>query len=297
MTETPDAQTVTANHWGTGLIETKDGKITQVIGHPDDPSPSPINGNIASSLRGDARILRPAVRQGWLDRRAGRSGAERGKDSYVEISWDEATDLIAQELKRVKSDYGNEAIFGGAYGGASAGRFHHSQSQLKRFLNSQGGFVNTYGNYSYMAGMVIMPHIVGDFRWCMQNATRLTNIAKNTDLMIMFGGLAERNSQVSDGGVSRHRFGEGLKACAESGVKFISVTPYRNDTMDALEAEWLAPNPGSDVALMMGIAHTLLQERLHDQAFLDRYTVGFDKFERYLTGAEDGVVKTAVWAE
>ena len=296
MADTREGLKLTANHWGPGLIEAKDGVITRVIGHPDDPSPSPINGNIASSLAGEARILRPAIRKGWLDQRAGKPATERGKDTFVEVDWDEATDLIAAELKRVISEHGNEAIFGGSYGWSSAGRFHHSQSQLKRFLNSQGGFVNTYGNYSYMAGMVIMPHVVGDFRWCMQNATRLKNIAKHSDLVVMFGGMAERNSQISDGGVSRHQFGDDLKACADNGVKFISVTPYRSDAMEELGAEWLAINPGSDIALMMGLAHTLLEENLHDPAFLERYCVGFDRFELYLRGTSDEVAKSAEWA-
>ncbi|MEM6940827.1 MAG: molybdopterin-dependent oxidoreductase [Pseudomonadota bacterium] len=297
MKDAEDRPTLTANHWGTGLIETEGGKLARVKGHPDDPSPSPINGNVASSLNGEARILRPAVRKGWLDARAGKLSKERGKDDFVEMEWGEVIDLIAGELTRVRTKFGNEAIFGGSYGWSSAGRFHHSQSQLKRFLNSQGGFVNTYGNYSYMAGMVIMPHVVGDFRWCMQNATRLSNIAKHSDLVVMFGGMAERNGQVSDGGVSRHKLGVGLKACAEAGVKFISVTPYRSDAMDDLGAEWLAPNPGSDVALMMGVAQTLVEEGLHDKSFLDRYCVGFEQFEAYLGGKTDGTVKSADWAE
>jgi len=45
------------------------------------------------------------------------------------VSWDEALDLVAGELGRVKRDFGNQAIFGGSYGWASAGRFHHAQSQ------------------------------------------------------------------------------------------------------------------------------------------------------------------------
>jgi len=55
--------------------------------------------------------------------------------------------------------------------------------------------------------------------------------------------------------------------------------------------------PGSDVAVMLALAHVLVDEGLHDRAFLERYSVGFDRFERYLLGAADGCPKTPAWAE
>ena len=54
--------------------------------------------------------------------------------------------------------------------------------------------------------------------------------------------------------------------------------------------------PSTDAALMLGLAHTLVAEGLHDRAFLDRCTVGFDRFEAYLLGREDGQAKDADWA-
>ena len=48
---------------------------------------------------------------------------------------------------------------------------------------------------------------------------------------------------------------------------------------------------------MLALCHTLLVEGLHDQAFLDRYTVGFEKFRPYLPGERDGQPKDAAWAE
>ncbi|MGW8621600.1 hypothetical protein ACWGMN_21665 [Streptomyces albidoflavus] len=46
------------------------------------------------------------------------------------MSWDELTELLAGELRRVVDTYGNEAIYGGSYGWASAGRFHHARARL-----------------------------------------------------------------------------------------------------------------------------------------------------------------------
>lgn len=286
---------LTVSHWGVGLAEIEDGQLRSVKGHPDDPSPSDINDNIPGSLHGNARILRPAVRESWLK---GTPGAvPRGQDGFVEVSWDRALDLIAAELTRVRETHGNKGIFAGSYGWASAGRFHHAQSQLKRFLNTQGGFVRSQGNYSYNAALVLMPYIVGSFQDHVAQATRWSVIAKHTELMVMFGGMATRNTQVGDGGVGRHRMQDRLRECAERGVSFVNVSPLRRDADEMLKAQWMPAHPGSDTALMLGIAHVLYAEGLYDQGFLDRYTTGFDRFAAYLNGTTDGSPKTPEWAE
>ena len=147
---------ITASHWGIGKASVIDGKLQPVSSPHEDPSPSRINENIASSLSGRARVLRLAIRKGWLEN--GPSPAisrERGRDDFVEVSWDEALDHLAKALKETRSTYGNKSIFSGSYGWASAGRFHHAQSQLKRFLNAHGGFLASKGNYSYNAALIL----------------------------------------------------------------------------------------------------------------------------------------------
>src|SRR5882757_1993808 len=57
---------------------------------------------------------------------------------------------LAGELRRVVDTHGNEAIYGGSYGWASAGRFHHAQSQVHRFLKLAGGY--TFSRHSYSLG-------------------------------------------------------------------------------------------------------------------------------------------------
>mgnify|MGYP001248712719 CR=1 FL=1 len=285
-----------SHHWGSGVAETHDGKLLQVGDHPEDPNPSGINRNIVSGVYGKARIRRPAVRQSYLEHGPGNHDNLRGKEKFVEVDWDVALDLVARELTRVKKHYGNQAIYGGSYGWASAGRFHHAQSQLKRFLSAFGGFTYSWGNYSYQAALVLMEHIVGNFRQSIKQATRFKSVAKDGELVVAFGGLPIRNAQVAGGGTAKHSLKPDLLACKDAGVSFISISPLRTDMADELEAEWLAPRPGSDTAIMLGIAYTLIMEGLHDQAFLDRYTVGFDTFKAYLLGENDGQPKTAEWA-
>lgn len=287
---------LTSSHWGLGVVKKKGDRLVSVESHPADPCGSPINQNIAGSLHGKARVLRPSVRKGWLENGPGNAGGARGREAFVEVDWDTALDLIATDLKRVRSSYGNESLFAGSYGWSSAGRFHHAQGQLKRFLNTVGGFVYSEGNYSYQAALALMPYIVGNYRDHVIQATRWTVVAKYSRQVVMFGGVAERNTQVSDGGMSLHRTAGNLIACAEAGVKFVNISPLRTDAMDDLNAEWLPPIPGSDTAIMLGIAHTLLTEQLHDQAFLDRYTVGFAQVAAYILGDQDNIPKTAEWA-
>lgn len=285
---------LTANHWGIGVATVSNDRVISVDGHDTDPAPSQINQNIPGSLHGAARILRPAIRKSWLE--GNRFAMPRGRDSFVEVSWDQALDTIAGEVTRVRNDHGNSSIFAGSYGWSSAGRFHHAQSQLKRFLNSQGGFVRSEGNYSYNAALELLPHIVGSFRQHVAKATRWSVIAQHTDLVVMFGGMAQRNTQVSDGGVSKHRFAANLETCAQAGVQFVNISPLRSDAADVLKAEWMPVPPGSDTALMMGLAYTLLSEDLCDHAFLAEYTVGFEAFAAYLSGDADKQPKDPEWA-
>jgi len=288
--------TLTSNHWGVGLVETDGERITAVGNHPRDPAPNRLNENIPDSLHGPGRIRRPAVRASWLEHGAAAKRGERGRDPFVEVSWDEVLDLLADEITRIRTEHGNQSIYAGSYGWSSAGRVHHAQGLLKRFLNTQGGFVRSEGNYSYNAALVLLPYIVGPFYRHVPQSTRWSVVAEHSDLVVAFGGLAERNTRVCDGGASLHRFPGSLQACADAGVRFVNVSPLRADMTEDLGAEWTPIQPGTDTAMMLALAFVLLDEGLHDQAFLDRYTVGFDRVAAYLRGESDGQPKTPQWA-
>src|SRR5262249_11622799 len=177
---------LTSTHWGAYRIATEDGRVTAVKPFELDPDPSPIGQSMIGALDHPCRVTRPMVRKGWLENGPVGTGAGRGSEAFVPLSWSDATALVARELDRVKREHGNEAIFGGSYGWASAGRFHHAQSQLKRFLNLHGGFTSSVNSYSYGAGAVVVPHLVGheyaDATGC---AMAWDQIAEHTRLLIM----------------------------------------------------------------------------------------------------------------
>jgi biotin/methionine sulfoxide reductase len=154
-------RTLTVAHWGVYEVEYDEtGKAIQLHPFAKDPDPSPIGLHMLSDEVARLRVRRPAVRKSWLEQGPGAFPERRGAEPFVEIPWDEALDLVAGELARVKREFGNKAIFGGSYGWSSAGRFHHAQSQIRRFLNAIGGFVRHKDDYSVGAALVLMPHIV-----------------------------------------------------------------------------------------------------------------------------------------
>ena len=114
--------------------------------------------------------------------------------------------------------------------------------------------------------------------------------------MICFGGMPLRNSQITNGGMGRHVQRQYMQAAQSAGIQFVNVSPVKDDTADFLNADWLAIRPGTDVALMLGIAFELFNNNWHDQKFLETYCTGFRDFTRYLIGESDGIPKTADWA-
>ena len=292
----PERMPLTNSHWGAYRVTVLNGRVTGMHPFEADPDPSPIGPAMVDLLDDPLRITAPAVRKGWLEGGPDSSGDHRGKDEFVEVSWDEATKLVANELKRVKADHGNRAIFAGSYGWASAGRFHHAQGQLKRFLNCIGGYTSSVNTYSFAAAEVVVPHVLGDFRSLLDRATSWDSIAGNCDLFVALGGLPLRNAQISQGGTGAHVQRAGILSAHRAGCRFVNISPLRSDITDDVGAEWLPLRPSTDAALLLGLAHVLLTEGLHDRAFLDRYTTGFDRFAAYLLGETDGVPKTADWA-
>ncbi|WP_395541451.1 molybdopterin-dependent oxidoreductase [Neotabrizicola sp. sgz301269] len=298
MLPRPERPTVAA-HWGTYTAGMAQGRVTALHPIAADPDPSPLSEGMIAALDAPARIQRPAIRASFLRaREAGRvatEGAGRGHEPFVELPWDEALDLAAAEIARIRRDHGNGAIYGGSYGWASAGRFHHAQSQIHRFLNAAGGYVRSIQNYSYAAADTLVPHVLGDKRGLVSDHTTWPVIAANTETLVMFGGVPWKNAQVSSGGIARHILTENLAALRARGARLVSVSPIRDDTAGE-DVEWLPLRPGTDTALILGLCYALVQEGRADQAFLDSHTRGFPVFAAYLTGNSDGVAKTPDWA-
>lgn len=283
-----------SSHWGAFSGRVVGGRL-EIRPHNNDPHPSPLLGNLPAVADSPVRVRRPAIRRGWLEANCDHA-QKRGADEFVEASWAEAEQIVAVELSRVYQTHGPASVFGGSYGWSSAGRFHHAQSQIHRFLNVLGGYVRSVNTYSSGAAMVIIPHVLGHYDSFDRKSVTWDAIERSTDLVLAFGGMAIKNADVHGGGISQHTVRQKLGGAGKRGAHFTSISPLRDDFPAELSAEWLPIKPGTDVALMLGLAHCLVSEGLHDQAFLQRYTVGYNVFEKYLSDEEDGQPQSPEWA-
>ncbi|MBX5212117.1 molybdopterin-dependent oxidoreductase [Rhizobium sp. NZLR11] len=281
-------------HWGMHRISRDAAGKPSLIAWEGDGNPSPIGLDQLSEEVQALRVRRPSFRESWLREGAGARRERRGSDRFVEVPWDEAFELVAGELNRVITTHGNNSIFGGSYGWGSAGRFHHAQSQIHRFLNAIGGYVKGRDSYSFGAGSVIMPHIAAPMEELLDQHTDWNTLAAHNELFVAFGGIPLRNTQMTAGGPSRHRVREALDQMRARGVRFVNISPLKQDIDGA--AEWLPIRPGSDVALILALLHVLISENLDDRKFLSRYCVGGEQVKRYVLGEKDGQSKTPEWA-
>ena len=288
---------ITSSHWGAFEAVIENGKLVSTNSFKHDLNPNNISKLIPKAVYHKTRIKRPSIRKGWLQDPEGRSRHLRGNDDFHEVPWDEALEIASNEIKRIKDKYGNSSIYGGSYGWSSAGKFHHAQTQLQRFLNSIGGYVGAFGSYSTAAAQVIIPHVLGmNFLQLIFNFQNTwPTIQENTKNILMFGGINPNNSKVSMGGSTRHENDAWFKKFNDKNINLINISPQKADAPRG--SSWLPIVPGTDTAFMLGIAYELESKDLADRNFLKNYTVGYEKFKLYLTGQKDGQPKNAEWAE
>ena len=271
---------VDPTHWGTFEAVSDGERLTGVRPWRGDPEPTPLIDNVASAQHHPARITQPHVRKGWLDHGPG-AGARR-RTVRARVVGDRARPASG-ELRRVDRDHGAEAVYGGSYGWASAGRFHHAQSQVHRFLNCSAAMP---------ARQQLQPRHLHR-----PAALRDRRRERAAD---------PRHGQVRDRGAHRPR-GRLRRAVAEErrGVSRRGVpAPYpRLDERRARPrlpvrlGEPAARRHARRGAGRMDRAAARHRRRadararpgpdaegLADTGFLDRYTVGFSRFARYLRG-------------
>lgn len=211
---------------------------------------------------------------------------KRGEGKFVRISWEEALDTIADNLKRIVKEYGNEAVYINYSSGIVGGNITRSSpyaSLVARLMNCYGGFLSHYGTYSTAQISCAMPYTYGS------NDGNSTSDIENSKLVVMFGNNPAE-TRMSGGGITYYL----EQARERSNARMIVIDPRYTDT---------------DAALVAGIAWVLINENLVDQAFLDTYCVGYDEktlpadapknghYKAYILGqGDDGVAKTPQWA-
>ncbi len=271
------------------------GDIASVAPLDGDADPSPLLGNLPGSIRHRSARSRP-LRSGAAGCATVRAPVHaRGADEFVAVSWDELTELLADELRRVVDVHGNEAIYGGSYGWASAGRFHHAQSQVHRFLKLLGGYTFSRHSYSLGATGVIMPRVVGTHDDLFKRSTDWDVIVEHTDLLVCFGGIGAEEHRHQPR--RHHRASGPRRACAGSATAAAgSCRSPRCGTTSTASASGTHRYPAPTWRSCWPSRTCWPPRSLADRDFLDTYCTGYDRFERYLLGADDGVPKSPQWA-
>jgi anaerobic dimethyl sulfoxide reductase subunit A len=208
---------------------------------------------------------------------------ERGEGKFERISWEEALDTVATEIKRIRDTYGNGSIiFRGGGGDLS---ILHRRTVMDRLLGMAGGYSQTWGYISFEGGVYAEIATLGTFY------TRNSRDNLLHSKLILLWGWDPANS-VQDSFTCHY-----LAQARESGARIVSVDPRYTDTAAAFAHQWIPIRPGTDAALMIAMAYVMINRNLEDQKFLYTYTLGFEKFKDYVLGKEDGVLKSPAWAE
>lgn len=293
-----EATISTATHWGMIEARIKGGRFVSATPFAKDLYPSPMIQAFSDRVYSESRIKYPSVRRSFLEHGFRAGGAGRGREEFVRVSWDDAISLVATELTRVRKTHGAASIFPGTADWQSVGLLHNASGLVRRLLGLQGGYTDCTGDPSVAAAMVILPYVIGSSE-VYDEQTAWPVIESNTTLLVLLGADLLKNNQIGTHPADHFAYGalSRFKNKIVSGhATVVSIDPRTTDTAIFLDARSVHPRPNTDTALMLGIAYVLYHEGLYDSKFIERYTVGFDKFLPYLNGMTDGTPKTPSWA-
>lgn len=221
---------------------------------------------------------------------------KRGEGKFERISWEEAVKTIASEWKRIRDAYGNESIYWQYCSGQQS--IVSSRRAWQRLMNLMGGFLKYYGSYSNAQLAAAFPLTYGG------RPASLPSVIADAELYVLFGN----NPSVTrpSGG------GKGYQidlALSKKRPKIIVIDPCFTDTATTRADEWVPIRPGTDAALVEALAYEWITKNQVDQAFLDKYCVGYDEktlpasapknadYKSHILGrGPDRIEKTPEWA-
>jgi DmsA/YnfE family anaerobic dimethyl sulfoxide reductase A subunit len=232
------------------------------------------------------RLLHPLRRTG-----------PRGSGQFERIGWDEALDEVAAQMLRVRDTYGPAAILDCSRTG-SLSMLHSGRLNVQRMLHMFGGCTELWSNLSAEAEVFAVKHTYGgEYKSAGREPTDYVN-----SRLIMMWGWAPGDGTFGTGTLQY------LKLAKKHGTRIVCVDPRRTRSSWELADEHVFIRPSTDTAALIAMAFVIASEGLHDQAFLDRFVLGFDEatlppgapagssYRSYLFGLTDGVRKTPEWA-
>lgn len=252
--------------WGCGIIaELEEGKLVNVKGDPDHPwnhgRLCPKAAGIMDHVFSPHRIKYP------LKKIAG--GFER-------ISWDEALDIMASKLQSIKENYGAKswAVMEGMSFVTQGG---NSMGTLQRFCDVYGS-PNFFSpeSYCYLARITAGMLTLGKFP---------NDDPENSNCIMLWGHNPTESNFIK---------AEHIQEAVKRGAKLIVVDPRK--TPLAKKADIHAQiRPGTDCALALSLLNVIIEEKLYDEEFVDKYTVGFDELVEHVKASAPEVTEKITW--
>jgi trimethylamine-N-oxide reductase (cytochrome c) len=297
------------------FVFVKDGKVirTTPIDFDDtDPQPWSLNARgktftpkrqatinchalaFKSLLYSDRRVLYPMKRVDY-DPNGERNTQNRGISGYERISWDQALEIVANEIQRQKRVHGPGSILVTNPAHHQWGNLNYWLSSLQRFMNiigaSRVGFTAISWEGWYQGAM---HHFANNFRLGMPGFTGTTEDCLNEAEMVVFWSSdPESTGQVYAGQEgTQHRMW-----ARELGIEFVHIDPHLNATAQMYGGKWFPIKPGTDAAMAQAIMYQWIVDDTYDQQYVAQNTTGFEAWRDYLLGKSDGVPKTPEWQE
>lgn len=274
-------------------LHVENGAVSWVETDSGCPDDSYGNHQVRACLRGRSvkHLIEHPERLSYPLRRVGR----RGEGKFERISWDQALDDIASELKRIVGSYGNEAVY---INFASGVMSVNIAPFLERFMNLYGGHLGFYGDYSHSQIDAAMPYLYG-----IRDANSNSDIV-NSKLLVLFGDNSCETKMCGAGGAYHL-----MQACEAGNAKVVVIDPRYSETAASRADQWIPLRPGTDGALAAALAYVMITEGMVDYGFLSKYCIGYDAsslpsglasgsdYQSYILGAgADKIPKTPTWA-
>ncbi|MBO6948952.1 MAG: molybdopterin-dependent oxidoreductase [Rhodospirillales bacterium] len=239
----------------------KGDKLVRVTGNEEDPllkgKVCPKSQMTVQMYNNDERLMHPLKRVG-----------ARGEGKFERISWDQALDEIAEKLKSVRDEVGSEA--------------------LAMFIGTRTGIITKSGYVRMFAQMYGTPNVESTDAFCATSkaiAYQLThgtigagNSYTETDL-----GAAELYVYIGDNQAETRPvyFGMINDWRIKNGAKMVAIDPRLTPTASKAD-RWFGIRPGTDMALALALAYSILERNLHDEAFCEEWIVGWEIWRDYI---------------
>lgn len=246
-----------------------------------------------SQIYSDRRVMYPLKRVDF-DPHGNRNCKNRGISGYERISWDEAINIVCDEIRRIKREFGPGAMFLECSSHHMWGNVGYRHSTLLRFMNTAGfsfcdhnpdSWEGWHWGATHMWGFTTR---LGD----LEQTDLYEDCLKNCEMMVFWSSDPEVNNGIYGAYESTIR----RRWMQEVGIKFVFVDPYYNHTNALYGGKWFSPRLGTDAAFALGIAYTWLTEGTYDKEYVAERTFGFDEWTKYVLGISDGIPKDSEWA-